>query len=852
MLTNIARKEPPTRAIGDGPASAAASPSVFLETAGFHRIMASDARVVILSAPAGYGKSSLLSALATSLANQGLRCAWQGAEVAAADRSLAEADMILMDDAHLSKADRFIQIVRSACADGSSQRLFIATRSLPEADWFSFQARGLLDIIRPEELAMTRAETAAMLRHYAGADPSPAQVDQIDGLIEGWPIAAQWYGMLARRKGGWSRLTIGTPQTHDDLGRYLNEMVHAELDEETRASLFDIADLERLLPDMPGDILVADGSRMLQRLRRENLLVQDEAGIMKLHGLLQNFLEAKRLETGRSRNVPLLDSACAWASASGLQAEAVDFAIRAGNLDAAHDLLTRHCEEIVNVRGELPGMLRWTDQLRRAGIALAPTLALWRAWALILAGELSRAEQELVAVRDSLSPEADAALHLHADRLELSLAARRRTPEEVIEIATRWIARWGEVDPFHLAATSVLRALAHHAQGQVLAAQRDLATAQRAALACEGLYARMWVAKAEAYISLRTGRVVAARDTLLAAIDLIRRDGTVAQSTLGTLHLLVSRIFVELRDFPRAREHLAAGHLHMGDTGLVEIHLAASEAAMLIAEEESLEAARRELQLHQAANLRASVERDLFVVRLLLRHGRNEDARESFETAFTGGEENWRHVAHNSAVPASLLPALRTVRAQLLFAQGAFRDAAALAARLLPLADTRGNIDDHLAILFVSAGSAHKDAQPSQARRFLGRALRLAADRAAFQGAFTTSWPIRTLLGDYEDLDEGLRNDALALLEGIRKHHGIRAESAEDDTPVDPLTPRETEVLWMLDTGLSSDAIADHLAMGGSTVKWHVRNIYAKLGVRNRSGALARARRLGMIQDLAL
>lgn len=825
----------------------------FLETAGFRRMMESEARVVILAAPAGYGKSCLLGAISAYCAREGQSCVWRGSDIAPADRSLAEIDVVLMDDAHHAEADRLIQIVRTACADGSWQRLYIATRTLPEADWFSLLAEGMLEILRPEDLAMSRVETQAMLRHYAGADPSPGQTEQIHRLIEGWPIAAQWYGMLARRRGGWNHMSIGAPHTQDDLGRYLNEMIHAELEEPLRRFLFDICDLERLPDEMPRDILAEDGAAMLQRLRQENLLVQEagnNAGPMKLHALLQTFLEGKRLETGRPRNLALLDRARLWATSNGLHSEAVEYAIRAGRLDEAHDLLTRHCAEIVNVRGELPGMLRWTEQVRRAGIPLAPSLALWRIWALILAGDLGRAEQELLALRAELATAKDASLHLHADRLELSLAARRRAPEEVIGLASRWIERWGDLDPFHLAATSVLRALAHHAQGQVLAAQRDMATAQRAALGCEGLYARMWVAKAEAYIGLRTGRVIAARNTILAAIDLVRLDGTVSQSTLGTLHLLAARIFVELRDFGRAREHLAAGHLHTADTGLVEIHLAASEAAMLLAEQEGLEAAGHELQLHRAANLRADLERDLFSVRLFLRHQRIGDARQGFDTAFVHTDEGWRHVAYNVAVPASLVPAVQTVFAQLLLAEGAAREAEAICAQLLPLAETRGNMDEHLGALFVAAACAHLEGQRMAAHRHVGRALRMAAERACLHGAVRASWPVRAMLAE-DDISEGLRNDALNLLATIRAHHGLRAGDGEDAGPVDALTPREKEVLSMLDTGLSSDAIAAHLAMGPSTVKWHVRNIYGKLGVRNRTGALARARRLGLIRDRA-
>lgn len=61
------------------------------------------------------------------------------------------------------------------------------------------------------------------------------------------------------------------------------------------------------------------------------------------------------------------------------------------------------------------------------------------------------------------------------------------------------------------------------------------------------------------------------------------------------------------------------------------------------------------------------------------------------------------------------------------------------------------------------------------------------------------------------------------------------------------LSPRELEVLRLLATGRSNEAIASELVVALSTVKWHVAQIYRKLGVRGRVQAVARARDLRLI-----
>lgn len=65
--------------------------------------------------------------------------------------------------------------------------------------------------------------------------------------------------------------------------------------------------------------------------------------------------------------------------------------------------------------------------------------------------------------------------------------------------------------------------------------------------------------------------------------------------------------------------------------------------------------------------------------------------------------------------------------------------------------------------------------------------------------------------------------------------------------PVEPLTPRELEVLRLLAEGLANKAVAARLEVSENTVKFHVNAIFGKLGVQSRTEAVVRATRLGLI-----
>jgi ATP/maltotriose-dependent transcriptional regulator MalT len=87
---------------------------------------------------------------------------------------------------------------------------------------------------------------------------------------------------------------------------------------------------------------------------------------------------------------------------------------------------------------------------------------------------------------------------------------------------------------------------------------------------------------------------------------------------------------------------------------------------------------------------------------------------------------------------------------------------------------------------------------------------------------------------------------------------GSQAHSSEDTRAVrrsvvqapglgEQLTSREVSILKRLESGLSNKEIAQAIFVSEGTLKWHLHNVYSKLNVKNRSGAMARARKLGIM-----
>lgn len=95
---------------------------------------------------------------------------------------------------------------------------------------------------------------------------------------------------------------------------------------------------------------------------------------------------------------------------------------------------------------------------------------------------------------------------------------------------------------------------------------------------------------------------------------------------------------------------------------------------------------------------------------------------------------------------------------------------------------------------------------------------------------------------------------AKQLYQAFTKENGAAVETAVSPAThtiqsplIEPLSERELDVLRLIAEGCSNQEIALNLTVSLSTVKWHSSNIYSKLGVKNRSQAVAKARMLGLL-----
>jgi len=136
---------------------------------------------------------------------------------------------------------------------------------------------------------------------------------------------------------------------------------------------------------------------------------------------------------------------------------------------------------------------------------------------------------------------------------------------------------------------------------------------------------------------------------------------------------------------------------------------------------------------------------------------------------------------------------------------------------------------------------------PEADRHELPRVLVVGApdDRARLRGRLNGALVV---IGEFLTLRDAESSgiEADAIVTAPARGSGV-GDRGSDDALLDPLTPREVQVLELLAEGLANKAIAERLTISDQTVKFHVASIYGKLGAANRTDAVRRAVRRGLI-----
>ena len=685
---------------------------------------------------------------------------------------------------------------------------------------------GRLGELRVDRLAFSVAD-AERLFALTSVELSREQAVKLVDRTEGWVAALHLVALSLQ--GAPDRAALVDDFAGDDrsVADYLVDEVLSTLDErelrviEAACSCSPIAaDLACALTEDPG------AAEVLERLRATTALVRavDRRGeYYEAHELLRSHVLARLRRTGGDHLRGVYRRASAWFDSRHDAAEAVRFAVLAGDVGGTEALLRAQALELL-ATGSVTVLRRADELLRCHGLDARTRMIL--GLAALECGDVGHAVtllEEAVTGSSDEEPDTVALRDVVATRLALA----RGRHHEAEEAATRITP--GAVDG------TPLRTLARATRGYASAttepdrARRDATEALSVARDHDWPYLVAQARTALAFSLVYGDQLATAVEHAHAVLDLADRHGwkdtpwpAGALVVLAVADTLGGRPEQALADITRA-EGVAAVHHAEYRNALAVLRGAAEYDSGRRTEGWQLLRAARHRALADGLDDRHVAFAVLLEQQAALGLGRNREAAELVRALGTRldatGDGAVIHARHRWALTGEsgsrreLAPAL----------DGSRRFVTSLAATQALVLDAE---------MALAAGT-----QPV-ARHRVRRALQDAADHGTLRPLLCAS----PALHDYLETRRGsfgVHDRVVDRVLAVARQTGT--------APVRGLTDREREVLELLPSMRSVDEIADDLAVSANTVKTHKRAIYQKLGADNRRDAVARARREGLL-----
>jgi ATP/maltotriose-dependent transcriptional regulator MalT len=281
--------------------------------------------------------------------------------------ALDERLVLVLDDYHvIANAEIHEALAYLVERVPSSFRLVLATREDPPLPLGRLRARGQLAELRASELRFSNDEASAFLNDSLGLDLSMADVERLQARTEGWPAALYLAALSLRGQPDPTSLIDAFAGDDRHVVDYLTGEVLARVPADLREFLVRTSILTRLCGPLCDVVAQTDGSdRILDELERSNLLLVPLDSKRHWYRYHQLFAELLRYELERTEPdaVPALHRrASGWCSEAGLIVEAANHANAAGDTDAAVELVGRHWSLFLD-QGQLTTVSRWLDAL---------------------------------------------------------------------------------------------------------------------------------------------------------------------------------------------------------------------------------------------------------------------------------------------------------------------------------------------------------------------------------------------------------------------------------------------------------------------------------------------------------
>ena len=844
-------------------------------------------RAIIISAPPGFGKTTLISAwLATG---DGKKVAWYSLDeddndparffrYIAASLQTVEPDSVPKLDSLLkadsanpreltiallndlsefsSKSvalvlDDYHHITQQPIHDAltylidhlpNNIHLVFISRADPPLPLGRWRVRGQLTEIRADDLRFSEAEAAQFLNQSMGLALSAADIRTLEARTEGWVAGLQLAALSLQKSANPGEVISAFAGSNRYVADYLTDEVLARQPESLREFLLKTSILERFNASLCDHLLQSDTSEsMLMELERANLFIiplDSESNWYRYHHLFADLLKRRLAQSVSGEVANLHRRAAEWFEKNNYLLDAIRHWIAADEPERVASLVERTLSQSWG-QAELAGLVRRIESLPNDVLANHPILSAFLGWIWLWLGYdstrtlplLERAERHL---KDE--PQATHARgRFQVIRSYIARAVSNDSPKALL-YAEQALQQLAEQDLLWRGFAQFNIAILTHSMGLGLEKTENAYNETIRLCRAAGDPTTAWIAEcARVQVVRECGdlqRAIALNRQLL---EMLKNQGAPAL-VRGWVHVNKALEHYLINDLKNAwletnlTQDLEAQTGGMPDVSM-RLYALLNKLELLNGNEAAARKAVNDLvEITDRSGVTNAIDR-----------ARGLHAELMFRLKDWAAFDAYARTYRPPQLPLFFPYRLQTLlQVRYLAQQKAWDEARRLVVEQVRLAREAGYVEYEMELHIVGALMEQESGNSFAAIKMLERALEIGKANGYVRVFLDEGEEMKNLL---MQIQKSRKDDFVA---GLLTAFG-KTVHIDQSALIEPLTEREIDVLKLIAEGMSNPEIAEELVLSVGTVKTHVKHIYGKLNVDDRVSAASKARELGII-----